>query len=202
MESLKPKRLAFQAERPMLTERQQLRMLMEAQNGGHEDEDELGFLFGTPGNALDELLAPVVPSAQPKVGEERPEEYAQWPSIKQRAWDARHDRPNVYYHRYVEPGSKPTMGPFSPQEKTAFLDAFASLDPAFDETSPFAWGIFARDALPGRVGYQARNFYYLLRSTGELQSALLAHAPPQDVAPTAPAASATAPSSRTAWVHS
>ena len=183
-ESLKPKRLAFQPERPMLTERQQLRMLMEAQNGGHEDEDELGFLFGTPGTALDELLAPVVPSAQPKVGEERPEEYGEWASIKQRAWDARKERPNVFYHRYVEPGSQARMGPFSATEKTAFAAAFAALDPPFDETQSFGWGVFARDTLPGRVGYQARNFYYLLRSTGELQAALLAHAPPsQDGVP-------------------
>lgn len=86
-----------------------------------------------------------------------------WSEAKRQAYDAMETNPNAFYYRHVAPGETKKTGPWDDSEKELFLKAMKMHPP-----SQGKWGIFAQH-IPGRVGYQCRNFYHRLLKSGELE---------------------------------
>jgi hypothetical protein len=91
-------------------------------------------------------------------------ESALWSSAKRQSFSAMKTNPNAYFYRHVAPGQAQQTGPWSEREKRLFLEAVRVHPPSGGQ-----WGLFARH-IPGRVGYQCRNFYHRLLETGELRA--------------------------------
>ena len=91
------------------------------------------------------------------------DEIALWSPAKRQSWEARKTNPNAFYYRHVEPGQVKRTGPWDDTEKEAFMRAIKLHPPTQGK-----WGLFAMN-IPGRVGYQCRNFYHRLLESGELQ---------------------------------
>ena len=90
------------------------------------------------------------------------DEIALWSPAKRQSWEARKTNPNAFYYRHVEPGQVKRTGPWDDTEKEAFMKAIKLHPPTQGK-----WGLFAMN-IPGRVGYQCRNFYHRLLESGEL----------------------------------
>jgi hypothetical protein len=73
--------------------------------------------------------------------------------------------PNAYFYRHVAPGVVQRTGGWDAEEKKMFMEAVKIHHP-----SQGKWGLFAQH-IPGRVGYQCRNFYHRLLEAGELTAA-------------------------------
>ena len=97
-----------------------------------------------------------------KVVSDDAEDMAFWSEAKRNAWAAIDTNPNAYYYRHVAPGQKKQTGAWSEKEKQMFFEAMKVHPP-----SQGKWGLFAQH-IPGRVGYQCRNFYHHLLDTGEI----------------------------------
>ncbi|EAY00490.1 Myb-like DNA-binding domain containing protein [Trichomonas vaginalis G3] len=93
---------------------------------------------------------------------ENEEEIALWSPAKKQSWEARKTNPNAYYYRHVDPGVVKRTGAWDDEEKELFMKAIKLHPPTQGK-----WGLFAMH-IPGRVGYQCRNFYHRLLETGEL----------------------------------
>jgi hypothetical protein len=72
--------------------------------------------------------------------------------------------PNAYFYRHVAPDQVKRNGAWTASEKRLFLEAVKIHPPSTGK-----WGLFATH-IPGRVGYQCRNFYHRLLETGELKA--------------------------------
>jgi hypothetical protein len=72
--------------------------------------------------------------------------------------------PNAYFYRHVAPDQTKRTGPWNNDEKELFLEAIKVHPPNTGK-----WGLFATH-IPGRVGYQCRNFYHRLLQSGELKA--------------------------------
>lgn len=94
--------------------------------------------------------------------EEDLSEIAFWSAAKRQSWEAIETNPNAFYYRHVAPGQVKKTGAWDEQEKKMFMEAIKVHPP-----SQGKWGLFARH-IPGRVGYQCRNFYHRLLESGEL----------------------------------
>ena len=86
-----------------------------------------------------------------------------WSPAKRQSWEARKTNPNAFYYRHVDPGQVKRTGPWDESEKEAFMKAIKLHPPTQGK-----WGLFAMN-IPGRVGYQCRNFYHKLLESGELR---------------------------------
>ena len=86
-----------------------------------------------------------------------------WSPAKRQSWEARKTNPNAFFYRHVEPGQVKRTGAWDESEKELFMKAIKLHPPTQRK-----WGLFAMN-IPGRVGYQCRNFYHRLLESGELQ---------------------------------
>lgn len=91
-----------------------------------------------------------------------PEDFDSWTKCKQQAWLQMESNPNSFLYRHVMPGEEKRNGPWSEEEKAAFIEAIKIHPPTSGH-----WGIFSRH-VPGRVGYQCCAFYKKLVAAGEL----------------------------------
>ncbi|KAH0788732.1 Myb-like DNA-binding domain containing protein [Histomonas meleagridis] len=103
-------------------------------------------------------------SVRSKVTDDDAKDMAFWSSAKRQAWAAIDTNPNAFYYRHVAPGQKKRTGAWDAKEKQLFFEAIKVHPP-----SQGKWGLFAMH-IPGRVGYQCRNFYHHLLQTGELKA--------------------------------
>ena len=92
-----------------------------------------------------------------------PDEILFWSPAKKSAWEARNINPNAFYYRHCDPGVTKRTGAWDEDEKKMFMKAIKVHPP-----NQGKWGLFARQ-IPGRVGYQCRNFYHRLLESGELR---------------------------------
>jgi hypothetical protein len=97
---------------------------------------------------------PVAPDAPP--------DSALWSRAKRQSFSAMKTNPNAYFYRHVAPGQIQRTGPWSAAEKRLFLEAAKAYPPSGGK-----WRLFAA-RIPGRVGYQCRNFYHRLLQAGEM----------------------------------
>jgi hypothetical protein len=91
-------------------------------------------------------------------------EIALWSTAKRQSWAAIERNPNAFYYRHVAPGAKKRTGAWNVEEKRLFMEAIKVHPP-----SQGKWGLFAQH-IPGRVGYQCRNFYHHLLKSGQLRA--------------------------------
>lgn len=92
---------------------------------------------------------PMIPLNISKNG--TPPGFNSWSLVRKRAYVNRHLNPNQFYYRFNEPGEQPRHGDWTTQEHQLFLKRLS-------EVGPGEWGIFSQK-IPGRVGYQCRNYY-------------------------------------------
>ena len=85
-----------------------------------------------------------------------------WSTAKRQSFQTLKTNPNAYYYRHVAPGETKRNGPWTEDEKRLFLEVIKIHPPTQGK-----WGLFAKH-IPGRVGYQCRNFYHRLLESGEL----------------------------------
>ena len=97
-----------------------------------------------------------------KVDEEDVADIAFWSAAKRQSWAAIETNPNAFYYRHVAPGQTKRTGAWDEREKKLFMETIKIHPP-----SQGKWGLFAQH-IPGRVGYQCRNFYHRLLESGEL----------------------------------
>ena len=97
-----------------------------------------------------------------KADEEDVSEIAFWSAAKKQSWAAIDTNPNAFYYRHVAPGQVKRTGAWTEEEKRLFMETIKVHPP-----SQGKWGLFAQH-IPGRVGYQCRNFYHRLLESGEL----------------------------------
>ena len=95
-------------------------------------------------------------------GIEDPADLATWSSAKRTAWASIKTNPNAFFYRHVAPGVEKRTGAWDEKEKKLFMEAIKVHPPSTGK-----WGLFAQ-LIPGRVGYQCRNYYHRLLQTGEL----------------------------------
>lgn len=116
--------------------------------------------------------APKMPQTPPGVippcpEEIEPEEWNSWSDIHRKSYLCGiNEQPNTFLYRNPPIGVKRKNGPWSEDEKKAFLKRLDELRGDRD-TIDGQWGIFSL-GVPGRVGYQCSNFYRLLIMSGEL----------------------------------
>lgn len=94
-------------------------------------------------------------------------EIALWSPAKRQSWEARKTNPNAFYYRHVDPGVVKRTGAWDDAEKEMFMKAIKLHPPTQGK-----WGLFAMN-IPGRVGYQCRNFYHRLLESGELREDMI-----------------------------
>lgn len=94
-------------------------------------------------------------------------EIALWSPAKRQSWEARKTNPNAFYYRHVDPGVVKRTGAWDENEKEMFMKAIKLHPPTQGK-----WGLFAMN-IPGRVGYQCRNFYHRLLESGELREDMI-----------------------------
>lgn len=90
------------------------------------------------------------------------EDVSLWSQAKRIAWQAIDTNPNAFFYRHVAPGQRKKTGAWDTSEKELFMNVIKVHPP-----SQGKWGLFAQH-IPGRVGYQCRNFYHRLLESGEL----------------------------------
>ncbi|OHT14861.1 hypothetical protein TRFO_42869 [Tritrichomonas foetus] len=90
------------------------------------------------------------------------DEISFWSEAKRQSWAAINTNPNAFYYRHCAPGQKKKTGAWSDEEKKLFMEVIKVHPP-----SQGKWGLLAMH-IPGRVGYQCRNYYHRLLETGEL----------------------------------
>ena len=95
------------------------------------------------------------------------EEIETWSPAKRHSWESKKTNPNAFYYRHVDPGQVKKTGPWDDDEKVIFLRAIKLHPPTQGK-----WGLFSMH-IPGRVGYQCRNFYHRLLESGEIQGDLV-----------------------------
>jgi len=78
-----------------------------------------------------------------------------WTEDKKKAWKDRSKDENGYYLRYTSPGIELKTGKWSNKEHGLFIKALQ------ESGENIQWGIFSK-SIPGRVGYQCRNFWLSL----------------------------------------
>jgi len=110
------------------------------------------------------IKKPSAPKSKKNKKVDIPEEIATWSPAKKSAWEARNVNPNAFYYRHVEPGQVKRTGAWDEDEKKMFMKAIKVHPP-----NQGKWGLFAMQ-IPGRVGYQCRNFYHRLLESGELKA--------------------------------
>ena len=98
----------------------------------------------------------------PKIEIEDPNELNSWSEAKRTAWTAIKTNPNAFFYRHVAPGVEKRNGAWTKEEKELFMKAMEVHPPSTGK-----WGLFAQ-LIPGRVGYQCRNFYHRLIQTKEI----------------------------------
>lgn len=103
-----------------------------------------------------------------KGSKEDPADIAFWSPAKRQSWEAMKTNPNAFYYRHVDPGVVKRTGAWDEREKELFMKAIKIHPP-----SQGKWGLFAKN-IPGRVGYQCRNFYHRLLESGELKEDIVA----------------------------
>ena len=102
------------------------------------------------------------PKRKVKCDEEDVSDIAFWSAAKRQSWAAIETNPNAFYYRHVAPGQTKRTGAWDEREKKLFMETIKIHPP-----SQGKWGLFAQH-IPGRVGYQCRNFYHRLLESGEL----------------------------------
>lgn len=130
----------------------------------HEPKDD--DFVGIGGRVVSTPKRPKASKKQPlkkKVHDDDAEDMACWSPAKRHAWESLDSNPNAFYYRHVAPGVKKRTGVWTEKEKKLFMEAVKLHPP-----SQGKWGLFAMN-IPGRVGYQCRNFYHRLLETGELK---------------------------------
>jgi hypothetical protein len=96
-----------------------------------------------------------------------PEVWVTWSPVHRRSYLRRKCDENGYLYRNPPVGVERKFGPWTAEEKAAFLARLA--ETRKDQTTVDGkWGLFSL-ALPGRVGYQCSNFYRLLIMAGEVE---------------------------------
>ena len=90
------------------------------------------------------------------------DDQSEWSEAKRTSFETMETNPNAYFYRHVAPGQKKRTGAWDDAEKKLFLEVMKIHPP-----SQGKWGLFAQH-IPGRVGYQCRNFYHRLLESGEL----------------------------------
>ncbi|KAK8882681.1 hypothetical protein M9Y10_045323 [Tritrichomonas musculus] len=94
------------------------------------------------------------------------EEWRSWSDIHRKSFLAGMKDPNTFLYRNCPIGVQRKNGPWSEEEKRAFLKRLNQIRGNKD-TIDGKWGIFSL-GVPGRVGYQCSNFYRLLIANGEI----------------------------------
>jgi hypothetical protein len=89
---------------------------------------------------------------------------ALWSSAKRQSFSLMNTNPNAYFYRHVAPDQVKRTGAWNSEEKRLFLEAIKVHPPSSGK-----WGLFATH-IPGRVGYQCRNFYHRMLESGELKA--------------------------------
>lgn len=74
--------------------------------------------------------------------------------------------PNSFYYRHIAPGEERRHGTWSNAERNLFITRMA--DFTTSGTFQGGWGVFGR-GIPGRVGYECRNYYNRLIKEGVLR---------------------------------
>lgn len=99
-----------------------------------------------------------------KIVDDDEDDIALWSEAKRQSWAAINTNPNAFYYRHCAPGEKKRNGAWDPHEKKLFLETMKVHPP-----SQGKWGLFAQH-IPGRVGYQCRNYYHRLLESGEVKA--------------------------------
>jgi hypothetical protein len=94
------------------------------------------------------------------------EEWDDFPPWKRKIYLEKEENPNAYYYRFVDPDEERRSGAWSPAERKHFI-AQMKLETG-DGHFTGKWGLFAR-GIPGRVGYECRNYYDRLVKAGEFE---------------------------------
>lgn len=101
---------------------------------------------------------------RPKVVDDENEDISLWSEAKRQSWAAINTNPNAFFYRHCAPGEQKRNGAWDPYEKKLFLETMKVHPP-----SQGRWGLFAQH-IPGRVGYQCRNYYHRLLESGEIKA--------------------------------
>jgi hypothetical protein len=95
-----------------------------------------------------------------------------WSNAKRRAWELMRSNPNSYYYRHCDPHEVQKTGPWDADELELFKLRAKECPPCEGK-----WGIFAQ-GIPGRVGYQCRNFYHRLLKEKKIDLSVEEHLRP------------------------
>lgn len=101
---------------------------------------------------------------RPKVVDDETDDVSLWSEAKRQSWSAINTNPNAFFYRHCAPGEQKRNGAWDAHEKKLFLETMKVHPP-----SQGRWGLFAQH-IPGRVGYQCRNFYHRLLESGEIKA--------------------------------
>ena len=101
---------------------------------------------------------------RPKYVDDETDDISLWSAAKKQSWAAIDTNPNAFFYRHCAPGEKKRNGAWDAHEKKLFLETMKVHPP-----SQGKWGLFAQH-IPGRVGYQCRNYYHRLLESGEVKA--------------------------------
>lgn len=101
---------------------------------------------------------------RPKVVDDENDDVSLWSEAKRQSWASINTNPNAFFYRHCAPGEQKRNGAWDAHEKKLFLETMKVHPP-----SQGRWGLFAQH-IPGRVGYQCRNFYHRLLESGEIKA--------------------------------
>lgn len=101
---------------------------------------------------------------RPKVVDDENDDVSLWSEAKRQSWASINTNPNAFFYRHCAPGEQKRNGAWDQHEKKLFLETMKVHPP-----SQGRWGLFAQH-IPGRVGYQCRNFYHRLLESGEIKA--------------------------------
>lgn len=114
------------------------------------------------GSESSESFSPRIAEFSKSTKKQELDERSEWSTAKRTAYETMESNPNAYFYRHVAPGQRKRNGAWDEDEKQLFLKVMKIHPP-----SQGKWGLFAQH-IPGRVGYQCRNFYHRLLESGEL----------------------------------
>lgn len=101
---------------------------------------------------------------RPKVVDDENDDVSLWSEAKRQSWASINTNPNAFFYRHCAPGEQKRNGAWDAHEKKLFLETMKVHPP-----SQGRWGLFAQH-IPGRVGYQCRNYYHRLLESGEIKA--------------------------------
>lgn len=90
-------------------------------------------------------------------------EWAKFPEWKKDIYLKREENPNAFHYRFVAPGEERHRGAWTAAEERHFIEQMEGQ--TSDGHFAGQWGLFAI-LIPGRVGYECRNFYDRLVKRG------------------------------------